>query len=148
VNEEVKEWIIKAYEDYITVKYLISLPEDEIITSAVCFHSQQFVEKIFKAFLVLHKVKFGRTHNLSLLKELCSRKDPSIEELEVENLNMYAVESRYPEIFLIPSLKEAQKSFKTADYVKEMMFGKLNVQEKEVINWIKELKQKSEKFLK
>ena len=74
MNEEVKEWIIKAYEDYITAKYLISLPEDEIITSAVCFHSQQFVEKIFKAFLVLHKVKFGRTHNLSLLKELCARK--------------------------------------------------------------------------
>ncbi|WP_297445274.1 HEPN domain-containing protein [Desulfurobacterium sp.] len=50
MNEETKEWIIKANEDYITAKYLISLPEDEIITSAVCFHSQQFVEKIFKAF--------------------------------------------------------------------------------------------------
>ncbi len=140
MNEEVKEWIIKAYEDYITAKYLISLLEDEIITSAVCFHSQQFVEKTFKAFLVLHKIKFGRTHNLSLLKELCSKQDPSIGELEVEDLNMYAVESRYPEIFFIPSLKKAQKSFETADHIKEVMFRKLKVQEKEVINWIKELK--------
>ena len=57
MNKEVKDWIIKAYEDYITAKYLISLPEDEIITSAVCFHSQQFVEKIFKAFLVLQSTK-------------------------------------------------------------------------------------------
>ena len=143
MNEEVKEWIIKAYEDYITAKYLISLPEDEIITSAVCFHAQQFVEKIFKAFLILHKIKFGRTHNLSLLKELCFKKDPSIKELEVEELNMYAVESRYPDIFLIPSLEEAKKSFEKAHHVKEIMFKKLNVQEEEVINWIKELKQKS-----
>jgi len=143
MNEEVKEWIIKAYEDYITAKYLISLPEDEIITSAVCFHSQQFIEKIFKAFLVLYKIKFGRTHNLSVLKELCSKKDPSIAELEVEDLNMYAVESRYPEIFWIPSLEEARKAFEKAEHVKELMFKKLNVQEREVINWIKELKQKS-----
>jgi len=143
MNEEVKEWIIKAYEDYITAKYLISLPEDEIITSAVCFHSQQFIEKIFKAFLVLYKIKFGRTHNLSLLKELCSKKDPSIGELEVEDLNMYAVESRYPEIFWIPSLEEARKAFEKAEHVKELMFKKFNLQEKEVINWIRELKQKS-----
>jgi len=143
VNEEVKEWIIKAYEDYVTAKYLISLPEDEIITSAVCFHSQQFVEKIFKAFLVLCKIKFGRTHNLSLLKELCSQKDSSIAELEVEDLNMYAVESRYPEIFWIPSLEEARKAFEKAEHVKELMFKKLNIQEGEVINWIRKLKQKS-----
>lgn len=143
MNEEVKEWIIKAYEDYVTAKYLISLPEDEIITSAVCFHSQQFVEKIFKAFLVLCKIKFGRTHNLSLLKELCSQKDSSIAELEVEDLNMYAVESRYPEIFWIPSLEEARKAFEKAEHVKELMFKKLNIQEGEVINWIRKLKQKS-----
>ena len=143
MNEEVKEWIMKAYEDYITAKHLISLPEDEIVTSAVCFHSQQFIEKIFKAFLVLHKIEFGRTHNLSFLKELCSKKDPSIEALEVEDLSMYAVDLRYPETLMIPSLKEARNSFKKADYVKRVMFKKLNIQEKEVISWIKELRYKS-----
>ena len=56
MNEVVKYWIIKAYEDYIAAKYLIDLPDDEIITTAVCFHSQQFVEKILKAFLVLQSL--------------------------------------------------------------------------------------------
>jgi len=46
VNEEVKEWMIKTYKDYITAKYLISLHEDEIITSTVCFHSQQFEQTV------------------------------------------------------------------------------------------------------
>ena len=38
---------------------------------------------------------------------------------------------------------KTKKSFEKAHHVKEIMFKKLNVQEEEVINWIKELKQKS-----
>ena len=143
MNEEVKEWIIKAYEDYIAAKYLVSVPQEEIIASAVCFHSQQFVEKIFKAFLVLHRIEFGRTHNLSLLKEFCSKRDPTIGDLDVEDLNIYAVEIRYPEGFFVPSLEEAIKSFEKARKVKEIMFRKLNVEEKDVERWLREMKQKS-----
>ena len=143
MNEEVKEWIIKAYEDHIVAKHLIAFPEDEVVTSAVCFHSQQFVEKTLKAFLVLHKIEFGRTHNLSLLKELCSRKDPSIKALEVEDLSIYAVELRYPEDLQVPSLEEAKSSFEKASHVKEVMFEKLDVREEEVMNWIKDLRQKA-----
>ena len=45
IDEKVRKWVIKALEDYRTVENEFKLPEDEIVTSSVCFHSQQFVEK-------------------------------------------------------------------------------------------------------
>ena len=48
----IKQWLIKANEDLLVVE---KLTEDEIIApSSVCFHCQQSVEKILKAYLIAH----------------------------------------------------------------------------------------------
>lgn len=59
---EVKKWIIKALNDYKTAERLINLPKEEIITDTLCFHCQQTVEKLLKAFLVNAGIKFGKSH--------------------------------------------------------------------------------------
>lgn len=33
LDKEVKNWLIKAFEDYEAIKHEINLPEDEIVTS-------------------------------------------------------------------------------------------------------------------
>jgi HEPN domain-containing protein len=53
MNEGVKKWLLKAFEDLKVIEHEISFPENEIPTSAVCFHCQQFVEKVLKAYLSL-----------------------------------------------------------------------------------------------
>ena len=46
VDEKVKKWwLIKAHEDLKVAEHEMSLSENEIIASDVCFHSQQFVKR-------------------------------------------------------------------------------------------------------
>ncbi len=134
--EEVRNWLIKAYENFKAASYLVSLPEEEIPTGAVCFHCQQFVEKTLKAFLVFHKVDFGRLHNLSVLRKLCSEIDKDFDRIEVDKLTVYAVEVRYPDEFFIPSAEESRECFQTAMSVKNFVFEKLGVSESLIKRWI------------
>jgi len=43
MNEKVKFWLLKAFEDYKAIKIMLNASPDEIPTSAVCFHAQQCV---------------------------------------------------------------------------------------------------------
>jgi HEPN domain-containing protein len=69
VNKKVKYWLVKAFEDYKTIKILLKSPKEELPTSAICFHSQQFIEKLLKAFLTFHNIPFPKTHILEILKQ-------------------------------------------------------------------------------
>lgn len=127
MNEKVKKWLIKAIEDFKIAQHEMQLSDDETVTSAVCFHSQQFVEKVLKAYLTLKGVDFGKTHNIELLLELCAERDKDFKNLEIGNLTFYAVEVRYPEEFYIPSINEARECFHLAKKIKEFIEGKLKI---------------------
>jgi len=86
IEEYIKRWVIKAMEDFRIAKHELDFPEKEISTGPVCFHCQQVVEKLLKAYLVLRNVDFGRTHNLEFLLKLCSKEDQDFEKLDVGNL--------------------------------------------------------------
>lgn len=90
----------------------------EYITSIVCFHAQQMVEKLLKAFLTYHNVKFPKTHNLEILMEKCLELDEEFQKIRFKNLSMYAVEIRYPEEFYIPSIEERNECVEIALQVK------------------------------
>ncbi len=79
MNEEVKNWIIKANNDYKTVEKLINQPEKEIITDTLCFHCQQYVEKSLKAYLIFHNKTFKKVHNMEYLVKLCCEIDKDFE---------------------------------------------------------------------
>jgi len=125
-------WITKAMEDFKTAEYILKLPAEEIITSSVCFHSQQAVEKLLKAYLINNDIEVGKTHDLEYILELCKKVDSEFDNIELGNLSSYAVEVRYPDDFYIPSVGEARESFKIAKYVKEFVLRKININDKDL----------------
>ncbi len=130
--ENVKKWIIRAIEDFNTAKHELSFPEEEINTGPVCFHCQQVVEKLLKAYLILNNKEFGKTHDLEFLKEMCVRQNNDFENLEFGNLRTYAVEIRYPDEFYTPSIEEARECFKIATIIKEFIFKKFDLKDEDL----------------
>jgi len=127
-KEKTKKWIRKAEED-------LKVAKDEINTFApatdmVCYHAQQTIEKVLKAFLIFHNKRFRKTHDISELIELCSEIDKEfenlIEEKEILRLNFYATEVRYPEALEYgPDIEEAKEAIEIAEKVKEFVLKKL-----------------------
>lgn len=134
INEEVRKWLIKALNDYKTAEKLIKLPEEEIITDTLCFHCQQAVEKLLKAFLIHSGVESGRVHSIQYLIKLCSDLNEEFEKLYdiTAHLTDYAVEVRYPDEFYISTVREAKEAFEAATKVKEFVFQQLKIKEEEI----------------
>jgi len=135
MNERVKLWLIKAFEDYKVIKILTAQPKEKIPTAAICFPAQQFVEKMLKAYLTYHEVPFPKTHILEVLKQKCLEIDEVFQNLEFKNLSQYAVDLRYPDDFYIPEIEEAFDSVKIAEEIKNIILERLGLTEKEVIKW-------------
>jgi len=97
MNETTKEWLTKAEGDFRTARREI-LVRDEPNFDAVCYHSQQCVEKLMKALLIDNGMVPPRTHDLvqldQLLGPVVSIWSWPIEELRF--LTRAAVEFRYP----------------------------------------------------
>ena len=58
----VQEWMHKAESDLRAAEHLLNLDQEDYFTSA--FHAQQASEKLLKAFLVRHQIRFGKTHDI------------------------------------------------------------------------------------
>lgn len=129
MNEEsARKWILKALEDLKIAGQGLSFPEEEMATGPICFHCQQAVEKLLKAYLIFNGVDFGKTHDLEYLLYLASEKDYTFKDLNIGNLTEYAVKIRYPDEFYIPTVDEAKEAYYIAIYVKEFIFRKINIE--------------------
>jgi HEPN domain-containing protein len=97
MNATVKEWIAKAEADYSTAARELKAAESPNF-DAVCFHSQQCVEKLMKALLIHLSVVPPKTHDLTELERLllpvCPQGAWPIQELRF--LTRAAVSFRYP----------------------------------------------------
>ncbi|MBT9130755.1 MAG: hypothetical protein DDT42_01099 [candidate division WS2 bacterium] len=133
IDEFLKKWLIKAIEDFNASKYIVNLSDEKILTSIVCFHCQQTVEKLFKAYLITKKIDFAKTHDLELLIKLCVDLDNEFKNISIDHLSDYAVEIRYPDEFYIPSIEEAKKCFEIASNVKDFIFKKLEIKEEDLV---------------
>lgn len=95
--ETVEEWVRKAEGDY-RVALRESAVADEAAFDAICFHTQQCIEKLMKAVLLGRGVDFPRTHNLlhldSLVRGACPGWYSSQDELEF--LTRTGIAFRYP----------------------------------------------------
>ncbi len=129
MNEKVSLWVKKAIEDFKTAEHEMNLPESETVTSSVCFHSQQFVEKMLKAFLTSRGTDFGKTHNIEYLLKLCSETDKNFEKVDLPDLTIYAVEVRYPDEFYTPSFREAKECFEAISRFGKFIFEKLGIRQ-------------------
>lgn len=126
IQEKVNQWILKANNDLKVAKN--EMTTDEPITDAICFHSQQCVEKYLKAFLTYNQIHVGKTHNIIFLVEMCKKVDNDFDYLFIINtqkLNDYSVEIRYPDEFYIPTIDEAREAIEIAKKVRDFVLKKL-----------------------
>ena len=127
-KDYLEKLIIKAEHDLLAAENLIhSKPQ---VLDAACFHCQQCVEKYLKAFLFLHGIDFDKIHDVKKLLADCSKIDKSFSSVDSENLDIYAVEARYADNFLLPELFEAEKYYEIAKQIKELVLAKIKIERK------------------
>lgn len=114
-------WLKYAEDDLRSAEILLK----EDIWNMACFHSQQAVEKLFKAFIAFNSKEIPRTHNLiklqAISEELAGEKF-EIDDEHIAFLNDVYIDSRYPVDFgLLPSgapgVKEAERALKIAGHI-------------------------------
>ena len=89
----------------------------------VVYLCQQCVEKALKGYLTHQDVIFQKTHNLSILLELCIPFSTDFENFRdaVETLTPYATGFRYPQDVFDPQQDEAKEALKMANSVLEFV---------------------------
>ena len=97
IAESVRQWRAKAESDWTAVEILLS--SGDCPADAVCFHCQQFVEKLLKAILTRYQVEAPRIHDLRRLIQLAKPYAPQLLELadSSDALTIHGVETRYPD---------------------------------------------------
>jgi HEPN domain-containing protein len=114
------EWVQKAEGDFVTAERELSVGSDPNY-DAVCFHSQQCVEKYLKGMLQEAEVQFEKTHDLSALLDSALVLQPAWEDLrsELNLLSSFAVDFRYPGEFA--GKAEAERSIITCRKVRQLV---------------------------
>lgn len=106
-REFASNWLTKATEDIAVIKELAK-SDIGLFSSAICFHSQQAVEKYFKAYLAFKGIDFPKTHDVDFLLSLCKASDQTtFENINLMSLTDFAVSVRYPDDFFTPSESDA-----------------------------------------
>ena len=96
IAAEVRRWVQKAENDFRNAEYVLTLKVD-CPFDTVSYHCQQCVEKYLKALLILRNVDFPRTHGLVVLFNLLQEVETlTVKVQDVQPLNRYSIESRYP----------------------------------------------------
>ncbi len=121
----VLEWIRRAEQDQKLAAYSL---KDPTLLEQACFHSEQLTEKYLKSYLISHKCKFDKTHNLIHLVKICQELDMTFRELEAdaELLNQFYIESRYPSGTSEFGLRQAKSAFAASKRIKQFVLKKLN----------------------
>lgn len=96
IRDAVKQWQSKAKSDWTTVEVLLA--SEQCPYDTVCFHCQQYVEKLLKALLTLHSIETPKTHDLRRLVQLAQPYVPKLSSLAdlSDSLTAHGVQSRYP----------------------------------------------------
>lgn len=119
-------WVAKAGHDRLCIAN--NLRSADVPWDTVCFHAQQYAEKVLKAWLVAHGCEVRRTHDLVALLSACVAGDPSLAHLEEDcrRLNAYAAEVRYPEELAEPGREEGLDAVSVADRIGAVVLARLS----------------------
>lgn len=125
-NSSFQDWFKKAQEDYLSAKVILKGKEGSPAT--VCFLSQQMAEKYLKGLLVFHQKSFPKVHDLLELETLLLPDEPTLKgcEAEIDFLNRYYIETRYPGDYPEFFWEEAEKAFVAASCIKSFAEEKIN----------------------
>ncbi|RMF57669.1 MAG: HEPN domain-containing protein [Calditrichaeota bacterium] len=91
-----KNWLDFAQEDLEVVELLAE--QQSSLYRTICFHAQQYVEKILKGILESLNQKIPRIHDINVLVEMCSNFGVKIPltETEIHFLSSIYIDVRYP----------------------------------------------------
>jgi len=94
--DEVKEWYQIAGEDFYTAQIMNNQVRKPI--EIICYHCAQSIEKYLKGYLVYRETIPPKTHDLTLLLDLCVEFDNFFDAVRMECsvINRYSNEIRYP----------------------------------------------------
>lgn len=120
-----EEWLKRAEEDEFAGNEILKA---ERFLAPACFHFQQMAEKLLKALLIFYKKNFPKTHDLLELQTMLLDIAPDINDYEkdLDILNVYYIETRYPGDYPDFTLKEAKEAKEAADKIKGFVFNKIN----------------------
>jgi HEPN domain-containing protein len=93
--EQARKFLAKVAEDEALLDAVLAKPE--VSDSIYGFHAQQAAEKLLKALLSIHAVRFPKTHDLHELLNLLEEAGEMLpaELTRVDELTPFAVEPRY-----------------------------------------------------
>lgn len=118
---EVRRWVEKADNDFRNAEDVLTLKEN-CPFDTVSYHCQQCVEKYLKALLILRGVDFPRTHDLvvsfNLLREV---ETLTVQVQDVQPLNRYSIESRYPGDWEPIDESEVRSAFEMAKNIRSVI---------------------------
>jgi HEPN domain-containing protein len=126
IIEEIRRWVEKAENDFRNAEYVMTMPEN-CPFDTVCYHVQQCAEKYLKAVLLYYNIDFPRTHDLVVLYNLLQKNAAlNLSIQDVQPLNRYSVEARYPGDWEMIGESEAKASFEKVRVVREVVRSILN----------------------
>lgn len=111
------EWFKAAQMDLMTIE---EIKDNEHLTTIIAFHSQQCIEKVFKAVIEEYDLGEYKIHSLIKLRTIVAGVLPlQFDEDVLGLINQLYIESRYPgDLGLLPtgrpSVKQAQIFYETA----------------------------------
>jgi HEPN domain-containing protein len=120
-----QQWLEKAEHDLIAARLIMD--HQPVILDIACFHCQQAVEKYLKTFLLYHKKDFPTTHNLDLLLKNCITINDFLKEIDLKNLEDFAVRGRYPHDFLLPEKEEAEEFYQIAKEIQALVLKEMEL---------------------
>jgi HEPN domain-containing protein len=131
MEKQADSWLQAAYSDLIVIEGIVNR---EDISHMVAFHSQQAIEKSFKAVLEEYGLTIPKTHNLiTLSKRVSTILDIIVDDEMIDQLNDLYIDSRYPiDIGFLPDGKpsalQAGLFYKFATRIYEQILEKLDSQ--------------------
>ncbi len=108
MKKQAKGWLDAAFDDLRVIEEILS--EDDL-THMVAFHSQQAIEKAFKAILEEQELNVPKTHDLIPLHNLIKNSiDIDIEIDLLQQINSLYIGARYPsDLGLLPDGKPSKE---------------------------------------
>ncbi len=125
-DQVVEEWIAKAEGDFEEAR-ILARQRRTFLPDNLCWACQQCVEKYFKAFLVRHRVRFERSHDLGKLEELCLSVDNDFRFLgnTLKPLAECGPRVRYPGKSVTP--EQARAAFEAMKQARKFLRAKLGL---------------------
>jgi HEPN domain-containing protein len=122
----VEKWFKKAKSDLNVAEHSFNSMQPKEL-DIVCFHCQQAVEKVLKAYLVLHDIDPPKVHKLETLCEMCMEYDNSFSLFFdiCTKMTKYAVETRYPDDVFNINETETKQALENAKNVYDFCRTKL-----------------------